>query len=113
MKVLESRETPGLGDKIEKDARRLRREVRRPRGEPPRVLVKGRHKPNEVDAITGATISSRAVINILNNAMQRLDVLPASQAPGPAPASPRPETTVAARMTRPRRKARLSPRDRP
>lgn len=67
MEVLESRETPGLGDKIYKDA----------------VFVGGFSKlsivpeivavkkgtqslPNEIDAITGATISSKAVVRIIN-----------------------------------------------
>jgi electron transport complex protein RnfG len=72
MKVLESKETPGLGDKIEKDSSFV--------GEfddvgTPLVGVKpdrasGDHA--EVVMITGATISSRAIINIINH---RLEVL--------------------------------------
>ena len=73
--VLESKETPGLGDKIEKDAdflanfnaldvslaedkRTLKNTV---------IPVKSGTKENpwEVDAITGATISSRAIGNII------------------------------------------------
>jgi electron transport complex protein RnfG len=67
MEILESRETPGLGDKIYKDA----------------VFVSGfsalsvvpeiiavkkgtQSQPNEIDAITGATISSKAVVRIIN-----------------------------------------------
>ncbi|UCC26144.1 MAG: RnfABCDGE type electron transport complex subunit G [Gemmatimonadales bacterium] len=72
MKVLESKETPGLGDKIEKDSSF----VAEFRGvEAPLVGVKpGRATgaENEVDMITGATISSEAIIDIINN---RLDVL--------------------------------------
>ena len=66
MWILESRETPGLGDKIFKDPVFV--------GaftdlavEPQVVLTKGGASANnEVDAITGATISSRAVVRIIN-----------------------------------------------
>jgi len=69
MEVLESRETPGLGDKIYKDAVWV--------GgfsalsvEPEIVAVKKgtKSKPNEIDAITGATISSKAIVRIINEA---------------------------------------------
>ncbi|RMH63767.1 MAG: FMN-binding protein [Calditrichaeota bacterium] len=78
--VLESRETPGLGDKIDKDAAfkanfnaldaRLNDESTRLAH--PIVTVKHGAKthPWEVDAITGATISSKAVGVILNNSVQ-------------------------------------------
>jgi len=67
MEILESRETPGLGDKIYKDAEFV--------GafsslaiEPEIVAVKKgkKSRPNEIDAITGATISSKAVVRIIN-----------------------------------------------
>ena len=67
MEVLESRETPGLGDKIYKDAVFV--------GGfsalsvvPEIVAVKKgtQSEPNEIDAITGATISSKAVVRIIN-----------------------------------------------
>ena len=69
MEVLESRETPGLGDKIYKDAVFV--------GgfsslsvEPEIIAVKKgtKSQPNEIDAITGATISSKAVVRIINEA---------------------------------------------
>jgi len=69
MEVLESRETPGLGDKIYKDAEWV--------GgfsalsvEPEIFAVKKgtKRQPNEIDAITGATISSKAVVRIINEA---------------------------------------------
>jgi electron transport complex protein RnfG len=67
MKVLESKETPGLGDKIEKDSSF----VTAFRGVAAPILgVKagsGRGDEHEVDLITGATISSKAIINIINN----------------------------------------------
>ena len=66
MKVLESRETPGLGDKIYKDPKFVA-EFRDLTVEPLIELIKGHGpSPNQVDAITGATISSRAVVKILN-----------------------------------------------
>ena len=65
MKVLESRETPGLGDKIEKDSAFVGSFVGTAA---PIVGVKagrGSGDPREVDMITGATISSRTVIEII------------------------------------------------
>lgn len=68
MMVLESRETPGLGDKIYKDEKFVA-EFRALVVEPIVELIKGHgEKTNQVDAITGATISSRAVVKILNEA---------------------------------------------
>ncbi len=82
MFVLESRETPGLGDRIYKDPK-FRGQFRSLKTEPRVRLVKGgRHAENEVDAITGATISSRSVVNILNKALSRWKpVLDASEPP--------------------------------
>jgi electron transport complex protein RnfG len=72
MKVLESKETPGLGDKIEKDSSF----VAEFRGvEAPLVGVKPTRATgaaNEVDMITGATISSEAIIDIINNRLNAL-----------------------------------------
>jgi electron transport complex protein RnfG len=70
MKVLESKETPGLGDKIFKDQAWVDQFFAGP--ELPLKPVKagsGRGEPNEVDTITGATISSKTVIQIINNAV--------------------------------------------
>jgi len=70
--VLESKETPGLGDKIEKDSSF----VNEFEGvQAPLVGVKSGQAegdPNEVDTITGATISSEAIIDIIN---RRIDAL--------------------------------------
>jgi electron transport complex protein RnfG len=66
MKVLESKETPGLGDKIQKDSAFV---AGFDGVVPPIVGVKkgsGAGDPSEVDMITGATISSRTVIEIIN-----------------------------------------------
>ena len=71
MKVLESKETPGLGDKIFKDQAFVDQFFAGPRV--PLVGVKagrGRGEPNEIDTITGATISSKVVISIINNAVE-------------------------------------------
>ncbi len=70
IKILDSKETPGLGDKIQKPpfyaqfAGRLA----------PLLGVKGKAPPGDkraIEMITGATISSRAVIREINNAVQR------------------------------------------
>jgi electron transport complex protein RnfG len=75
MKVLESKETPGLGDKIEKDSTWLAEFD----GVVP-LLVKvkeGRETgdEHEVIMITGATISSRTVIDIINERLEELQGL--------------------------------------
>ena len=69
MQVLDSRETPGLGDKIIFDEE-FHAELRRADGRAgDRRGEEGREAAtrNEVDCITGATISSEAVVSILNN----------------------------------------------
>ncbi len=83
MQVLESRETPGLGDKIMKDDTFL--DCFRDLAISPDVVAtkKGRTQDHEVDAISGATISSVAVVRIINQANARwIDRLPE---PEPAP----------------------------
>jgi len=69
MEILESRETPGLGDKIYKDADFVAN-FEHLAVKPEIVTVKKGQKSasNEVDAITGATISSKAVVRIINEA---------------------------------------------
>ncbi|MBK7584700.1 MAG: FMN-binding protein [Myxococcales bacterium] len=66
MEVLESRETPGLGDKIAFDPH-FKANFNELLVDPKVELVKKGDKTakNQVDAITGATISSRAVVSIL------------------------------------------------
>jgi electron transport complex protein RnfG len=67
MEILESRETPGLGDKIYKDADFVA-EFSDLSVEPEIVAVKKGTgtQDNHVDAITGATISAKAVVRIIN-----------------------------------------------
>jgi Na+-translocating ferredoxin:NAD+ oxidoreductase subunit G len=71
MKVIANKETPGLGDKIEKDQSFVSGFGD---AAAPIKGVKsggGKNGDNEVAMITGATISSRAVIRIINNAIAR------------------------------------------
>lgn len=90
LQILESRETPGLGDKIFKDA--AFQENFKRLAIKPEVLLVGENpeNPNEVDAITGATISSRAVVKILNGGNAKwVSRLPAPGQEPPLPASGR------------------------
>lgn len=85
MEILESRETPGLGDKIYKDADFVAG-FNGLAVEPQVVAVKkgSKTQPYELDAITGATISSKAVVRIINesHAAWRDRLPPAGQEPG-------------------------------
>jgi len=79
MEILESRETPGLGDKIYKDAAFVS-DFRALAIDPRIETVKQGTKAavNQVNAITGATISSKAVVRIINQGNARwLERLPA------------------------------------
>ena len=69
-KVLDEKETPGLGDKIERDTSFS---SQFPGRVAPLKGVKSRNSANlsDVQTITGATISSRAVIRIINHAVER------------------------------------------
>lgn len=72
MAVLESRETPGLGDKIYKDAD-FQANFIELAVDPTIITVKKGKKsaPNEVDEISGATISSKAVVRIINESNEK------------------------------------------
>jgi electron transport complex protein RnfG len=76
MKILGHKDTPGLGDKIEKDTAYTSQFSRI---KAPLVPVKrGNARPNDstnVQTITGATISSKAVIKIISTAITRWDPL--------------------------------------
>jgi electron transport complex protein RnfG len=88
MEVLESRETPGLGDKIIKDEGFVA--GFRDLAVAPEVVAvrRGRTRDNEIDAISGATISSIAVVRIINEANARwLERLPDLGTPAAAPTS--------------------------
>lgn len=73
MKVLESRETPGLGDRIEKDSAFVG--AFRGVGAPIAAVKPGSGSgaEGEVETITGATISSRVVIAAINRRVQALE----------------------------------------
>ena len=63
--VLEQKETPGLGNKIVFP--RWRNQFIRKKTNTPLVVAKGKIQgPNTIDAVTGATISSRSVTGIVN-----------------------------------------------
>ena len=69
--VLDQKETPGLGNKIVTDAWRGQF-LAKSTGQA-LTAVKGQAKAgNEIDAITGATISSKAVTDIINTAVNDL-----------------------------------------
>lgn len=70
MTVLEQVETPGLGAKIAEQKFML--QFKGLAAKPPIEYVKNKipDKPNEIEAITGATISSRAVVNIINKTVK-------------------------------------------
>ena len=71
MKVIGNKETPGLGNKIETDSAFVNGFVNA--ATPVNGVKKDRGKstPNDVVMITGATISSRAVIRIIDDAIVR------------------------------------------
>ena len=71
MKVIGNKETPGLGNKIETDSEFVNGFVNAV--VPINGVKKDRGKsgPSDVVMITGATISSRAVIRIIDNAIAR------------------------------------------
>ncbi len=75
MKVLAEKETPGLGDKIWKDTAFVNgfAGVLSPIQGIKRTVAKT--DPHQVDMITGATISSRAVINIINHRLEKIGPL--------------------------------------
>ncbi len=90
MEILESRETPGLGDKIYKDEDFVA-EFSALSIEPEIVAVKKgtSTQPNHVDAITGATISAKAVVRIINETHTAwADQLPATGSEPPLTGEP-------------------------
>jgi electron transport complex protein RnfG len=79
IKILEQLETPGLGTKIVEDPSNkddrfwFPNQFKNLSTEPQINVVKNIKpaKPNEIQAITGATISSAAIATILNNEIQK------------------------------------------
>lgn len=72
MKVIEAHETPGIGDKVQKDSAFVH-EFSGPKA-PIEGVKPGRGTGNDhaIDMITGATISSRAVVAIINKRVEAL-----------------------------------------
>jgi Na+-translocating ferredoxin:NAD+ oxidoreductase subunit G len=85
MKVLDSRETPGLGDKIEKDMGFVR--AFRGVTAPIHAIKPGtaRGTGDEVEMITGATISARTVVDAINAAVEKYHALLAAHAAASEP----------------------------
>ncbi len=80
-KVVEQKETPGLGDKIESDTSfggQFAGRVAPLKG----VKTRNPSNPGQVQTITGATISSRAVIRIINHAVEKWQPLLATYEKG-------------------------------
>jgi electron transport complex protein RnfG len=71
MKVIGNKETPGLGNKIETDSAFVNGFVHAVAPINGVKKDRGKSGPNDVVMITGATISSRAVIRIIDNAIAR------------------------------------------
>jgi electron transport complex protein RnfG len=104
MEVLESKETPGLGDKIFKDLDFVANFHNL--AVDPEVVVtkKGRSQENQVDAISGATISSNAVVRIINEAnhrwLERLQVPVTAPPDEPAPSAEAQASSAVAGVTK-------------
>jgi len=91
IEVLEQLETPGLGDRIREEA--FKDQFKGLEVKPRVEYIKYRkpEKPNQIQAITGATISSEAVVKNINNAIAKVvanfpqeDVSKTEAAPVPA-----------------------------
>ncbi|MCK6501788.1 FMN-binding protein [Myxococcota bacterium] len=90
MRVLDSRETPGLGDKIFKDLAFVGAWAGLPTETVPVIVGKGKKtEAHQVEAISGATISSKAVMRIITTShaewTPRLPLR--ADAPAPAPSA--------------------------
>ena len=80
IEILYSRETPGLGGKIDSEdilqpaGKTFREQFRELEVLPPIEYVKGKKptSPNQIQAITGATISSRSVVQIINETVAKV-----------------------------------------
>jgi len=72
--VLDQKETPGLGNKIIEES--WRKQFEGKQTTPPLVVVKSAPtKEDDIEAVTGATISSEAVIGIVNKAVAQFKAL--------------------------------------
>lgn len=80
--ILDQKETPGLGNKIIEPAWRDQFADKKT-NRPLKVIKGGGAKGNEIDAVAGATISSRSVVAIVNNIVHDLKQ-PLAEAAQPA-----------------------------
>ncbi len=73
IEVLESQETPGLGQEITTPS--FRGQFNALKAVPAIEYVKNERpsKPNQIQAITGATVSSSAVVSILNEKIKKIN----------------------------------------
>ncbi len=69
--ILDQKETPGLGNKIMTPEWR-RQFINKPTQKPLTVVKTKADAPDQINAITGATISSRAVCDIINQSLNNL-----------------------------------------
>ena len=70
--ILDQKETPGLGNKII-TAEWRNQFIGKPTEPPLRVVKSGAEQINDIDAITGATISSKSVTGMINRAVGELN----------------------------------------
>jgi electron transport complex protein RnfG len=72
IEVLEQVETPGLGNKITEEP--FKKQFNFLPNTPEIIWVKNEQpdQPNEIQAITGATISSKAVVAIINSGVEKM-----------------------------------------
>jgi electron transport complex protein RnfG len=80
--IISSRETPGLGDKIQDDTWRAQFKGV---SAPVNATKRGAIPPGDVLMITGATISSRAVVTAINSNLERWRPLIGSYSQGVQP----------------------------
>lgn len=69
--ILDQKETPGLGNRIVEDAWRAQFN-NKATATPFKVVKQGKGGVNEIDAISGATISSRSVTKLINQVVSDL-----------------------------------------
>ncbi len=72
IEILESQETPGLGQEITGDEFKAQFKGLMVLPEITYVKNKLPERPNEIQAVTGATVSSSAVCSILNEKIEKL-----------------------------------------
>jgi len=72
IEILESQETPGLGQEITTDEFRMQFKGLKTSPEITYVKNKEPERPNEIQAVTGATVSSSACCSILNERIEKL-----------------------------------------